>query len=479
MRNKTTDRFAKTKILCTLGPVTSTAEEIKKMLRAGMDGVRLNFSHGDYSFFDSLLSEIHKAEVESSTSVAVLVDLQGPKIRIGGLLEPYYEIKRGEKLEITIDDLLGTQTLVSTSYKPLVRDSQIGEIILIDDGLIRLRIVEKKERSVVCEIINGGILKPKKGMNMPGMNLSTPSVTEKDLRDLEFALQRRVDFIALSFVRKAEDVLMLKQWLAERNYDKPVIAKIEKEEAVECFDEILKAADGIMVARGDLGVEMYACEVPVIQKSIINKCNAVGKLVITATQMLESMINNPIPTRAEASDVANAVWDGTDVVMLSGETSVGKYPIDAVFTMNSIVKYAEANQKFSHEIDYYVPDELEDNLFDSVSRGIVLMSEQIKASAIVVFTHKGRAPKALSKYNPKAKIIAISDEDSVVNNLMLKKGVESVFAHNIHKNDVAIEEAKKIILERELVHQGEVVIFTTGAPISEKSRSNWIRFEVM
>lgn len=479
MRNKSIGRFAKTKILCTLGPVTSTAEEIKKMLSAGMDGVRLNFSHGDYSFFESLFNEIHKAEVESSKSVAVLIDLQGPKIRIGGLLEPAYEIKTGEKIEITIDDLLGTKSLISTSYKPLVQDSQLGEIILIDDGLIRLRIVEKKERSVVCEIINGGILKPKKGMNMPGMNLSTPSVTEKDFRDLEFALQRRVDFIALSFVRKADDVVLLKKWLAERNYDKPVIAKIEKEEAVESFDEILKAADGIMVARGDLGVEMYPCEVPVIQKNIINKCNAVGKLVITATQMLESMINNPIPTRAEASDVANAVWDGTDVVMLSGETSVGKFPIDAVFTMNSIVKYAEANQKFSHEIDYYVPDELEENLFDSVSRGIVLMSEQIKASAIVVFTHKGRAPKVLSKYNPKAKIIAISDEDEVVNNLMLKRGVESVFAHNIHKNDVAIEEAKKIILEKELVHPGEVVIFTTGAPISEKSRSNWIRFEVM
>ncbi len=479
MRNKLIGRFAKTKILCTLGPVTSTAEDIKKMLSAGMDGVRLNFSHGDYSFFDSLFNEIHKAEVESSKSVAVLIDLQGPKIRIGGLPEPAYEIKTGEKIEITIDDLLGTKSLISTSYKPLVQDSQIGEIILIDDGLIRLRIVEKKERSVVCEIINGGILKPKKGMNMPGMNLSTPSVTEKDFRDLEFALQRRVDFIALSFVRKADDVVLLKKWLAEKNYDKPVIAKIEKEEAVENFDEILKAADGIMVARGDLGVEMYPCEVPVIQKNIINKCNAVGKLVITATQMLESMINNPIPTRAEASDVANAVWDGTDVVMLSGETSVGKFPIDAVFTMNSIVKYAEANQKFSHEIDYYVPDELEENLFDSVSRGIVLMSEQIKASAIVVFTHKGRAPKVLSKYNPKAKIIAVSDEDIVVNNLMLKRGVESVFAHNIHKNDVAIEEAKKIILEKELVHPGEVVIFTTGAPISEKSRSNWIRFEVM
>ena len=479
MTNKATEAFAKTKILCTLGPATSSAEAIKRMLSAGMDGVRLNFSHGDYSFFGSLFEEIHKAEVETSNSIAVLIDLQGPKIRIGELMEPSFEIKTGENIEITTDDLIGTKSLISTSYKPLVRDCQIGEIILIDDGLLRLRIIEKKERSVICEVINGGILKPKKGMNMPGMNLSTPSVTEKDFRDLEFALQRRVDFIALSFVRNPDDVLLLKNWLAERNYDKPVIAKIEKPEAVEAFDEILKAADGIMVARGDLGVEMFPCEVPVIQKNIINKCNAVGKLVITATQMLESMINNPIPTRAEASDVANAVWDGTDVVMLSGETSVGKYPIDTVFTMNSIVKFAESNQKFAHNIEYHVPDNLEENLFDSVSRGIVLMSEQIKASAIVVFTHQGRAPKVLSKYKPKAKIIAVSDNDLVVNNLKLKWGVDSVFAHNIHKNDVAIEEAKRIILSMGLVHPGEVVIFTTGAPISEKSRSNWIRFEVM
>jgi len=479
MKKDEIKQFAKTKILCTLGPATSDSNAIIDMLHAGMDGVRLNFSHGDYNFFESLFEQIHKAEVETSSSIAVLVDLQGPKIRIGELAEPSFVINSGDNLEITIEDMLGTKDIVSTSYKPLVQDSKLGEIILIDDGLIRLKIVEKKEKSVICQIINGGVLKPRKGMNMPDMNLSTPSITEKDYRDLEFALKHQVDFIALSFVRKAQDVKDIKKWLKERNFNVPVIAKIEKKEAVECFDEILEAADGIMVARGDLGVELFACEVPVIQKNIINKCNAHGKLVITATQMLESMINNPIPTRAEASDVANAVWDGTDVVMLSGETSVGKYPIDTIKTMDSIVKYAEKNQKFSSEIEYYVPKKLEDNLFDSVSRGIVLMSEQIKAAAIVVFTHQGRAPKILSKYKPKAKIIAVSDMDKVVNNLRLKRGVETIFASNLHKNDVTIEEGKKIILEKKLVKKGDVVIFTTGAPISDKSRSNWIRFEVM
>lgn len=471
--------FAKTKILCTLGPSTCTAEEIKKMVKAGMDGVRLNFSHGDYSFFESLFVEIHKAEVELSTSIAVLIDLQGPKIRIGELAEPSFEILRGQTIEITIDDIKGTKEIVSTSYKSLVNDSNIGEIILIDDGLLRLKIIGKKERGVVCEIINGGILKPKKGMNLPDMNLSTPSVTEKDLRDLEFALKHQVDFIALSFVRKPEDVLRLKKWLEERNCNKPVIAKIEKKEAIDSFEEILKVSDGIMVARGDLGVELSACQVPVVQKNIINKCNSVGKLVITATQMLESMINNPVSTRAEASDVANAVWDGADVVMLSGETSVGKYPIETISTMDSIIKYAEQNQKFSSDIEYYVPDTLEENLFDSVSRGIVLMSEQIHASAIVVFTHKGRYPKMLSKYKPKAKIIAVSDDDKVVNNLRLKWGVESVFAHDIHKADVEIENAKNMIIGLNLVKKGDVVIFTTGAPVSDKSRANWIRFEVI
>ena len=479
MKKDEIKQFAKTKILCTLGPATSDSNAIIDMLHAGMDGVRLNFSHGDYNFFESLFEQIHKAEVETSSSIAVLVDLQGPKIRIGELAEPSFVINSGDNLEITIEDMLGTKDIVSTSYKPLVQDSKLGEIILIDDGLIRLKIVEKKEESVICQIINGGVLKPRKGMNMPDMNLSTPSITEKDYRDLEFALKHQVDFIALSFVRKAQDVKDIKKWLKERNFNVPVIAKIEKKEAVECFDEILEAADGIMVARGDLGVELFACEVPVIQKNIINKCNAHGKLDITATQMLESMINNPIPTRAEASDVANAVWDGTDVVMLSGETSVGKYPIDTIKTMDSIVKYAEKNQKFSSEIEYYVPKKLEDNLFDSVSRGIVLMSEQIKAAAIVVFTHQGRAPKILSKYKPKAKIIAVSDMDKVVNNLRLKRGVETIFASNLHKNDVTIEEGKKIILEKKLVKKGDVVIFTTGAPISDKSRSNWIRFEVM
>ena len=308
--------FTKTKILCTLGPSTYTSEEIKKLILAGLDGVRLNLSHGDYDFYKKVFDNIHNACVDEKTPLAVLVDLQGPKIRIGELIRPEIEIKTGEKIEITTENIKGDNKRIYASYENLPSDAQIGDKVLINDGLIRLRITEKKANSITCLIENGGTLKPRKGMNLPGMKLSTPSVTEKDFHDLEFVLQHRVDYIALSFVRSASDITTLRDWLKSKNYNKPIIAKIEKKEALDDFDKILEAADGIMIARGDLGVEVPPQEVPVIQKDIIKKCNSVGKPVITATQMLESMIDNPIPTRAEASDVANAVWDGTDTIML-------------------------------------------------------------------------------------------------------------------------------------------------------------------
>jgi len=479
MNNKLLESFAKTKILCTLGPATNNAKIINDLILAGMDGIRLNFSHGDYSFYSKIFEEINSACIKENTPLAVLMDLQGPKIRIGELSEPEIEIIDGNKIEITIDDVKGTKDLISTSYKPLPQDSKIGEIILIDDGLLRLKIIEKKSRSVICVIENGGILKPKKGMNLPGMNLSTPSVTDKDFHDLEFALQYRVDYIALSFVRKADDIVHLKEWLRQRNISKPIIAKIEKKEGVDNFDEILEAADGIMVARGDLGVEMLPQEVPVIQKTIIKKCNAVGKLVITATQMLESMVHNPIPTRAEASDVANAVLDGTDAVMLSAETSVGKYPVQTVKIMNDIVKNVELHLPPKRNVEVVVPSNLEENLFDAVGRGITSVSSQVNAIAIVVFTYQGRTAKNFAKYRPKSKIIALSNSFDTMNNLCLRWGVASMFLEDIDKEHIAIDKAKKLILEAGHVKEGDVVIFTAGAPYSEKSRANWLRFEVI
>jgi len=479
MNPRLTEVFAKTKILATLGPSTNTTDDICSLILTGMDGVRLNFSHGNYEFYEKIYENIDKACKNENTPLAILADLQGPKIRIGELAEPEIEIYTGEKIEITPEKIKGTREKISTSYSYLVNDARTGDPILIDDGLIRLRVIDKKENSIVCIIENGGILRPKKGMNLPGMKISAPSVTEKDYRDLEFILKHRVDYIALSFVRSASDISILKSWLKERNREIPVIAKIEKKEAVDNFDEILNTADGIMIARGDLGVELNPEDVPIIQKMIIKKCNEEGKLVITATQMLESMINNPIPTRAEASDVANAVWDGTDVVMLSGETSVGKFPLRAVQVMNDIVKNIEKNLKPHKDLNLKIPEKLEDNLFDSVGRAIAEISRQVNAAAIVAFTYKGRTAINYSKFRPNAKIIAFSNSFNTMNQLCLRWGVTSVFMEDIDKERIAIDKAKKLIIEQGHVKEGDVVIFAAGAPYSEKSRANWIRFEVI
>ena len=479
MNNKLVEVFAKTKILCTLGPSAQTADRIKNLMFAGMDGVRLNFSHGSYAFFEGVFDEIHKACTDEKTPLAILIDLQGPKIRIGELVKPEIVLLENDTIEITIENVVGNEQIISTSYKSLPQDAELGDLILIDDGLLKLKVIEKKTNSIICSIQTGGILKPKKGMNLPGMKLSTDSFTEKDRNDISFALKHRIDFIALSFVRSASDVVKLREWLKSENAVRPIIAKIEKKEAIENFDEILEVSDGIMIARGDLGVELPAQDVPVLQKEIIKKCNSAGKLVITATQMLESMIYNPIPTRAEASDVANAVWDGTDVVMLSGETSVGKYPVETVKMMNDIIRNAEERITNYHEYVFEIPKKIEDNLFDSVGRAIKNISDQIKAKAIVTFTIEGRTARNLSKFRPKAKIISFTNKFETMNNLCLYWGVTSVFFEEIDKEHMAIEEAKKRIKDSGHLNTGDLVIFTAGAPYSEKSRANWMRFEII
>jgi pyruvate kinase len=470
---------ARTKILATLGPQTSSAETLMELIKAGVDGVRFNMSHGNYNFFTELFEKINTACLELESPLATLIDLQGPKIRIGELIRPTISIETGEQIEITIDDIKGDEKIISTSYKQLIDNAQIDSPILINDGLIRLKIKEKKKKSIICEIENGGILSPRKGMNLPGIKLSTPSITEKDFRDLEFIIKHRVDYIALSFVRSAKDIIELKKWLKDKKQNIPVIAKIEKNEAIDDFDAILKECEGIMIARGDLGVELSPQEVPYIQKQIIKKCNEEGKLVITATQMLESMIHSPIPTRAEASDVANAVWDGTDVVMLSGETSIGKFPVQTVKLMNEIILNSEKHPVNKAELNFVIPNNLEENLFDSLFRGIAETIKQINAQAVVVFTYKGRSARRLSKYKPAAKIIAISDRFETMNSLCLRWGVASLFMEKIDKENTAIDKAKEMILNTGLVGEGEMVIFMAGTPFSEKSRVNWLRFEVM
>ncbi len=470
-------RNIKTKILATIGPSTDSKEQLTALVNAGVSAFRLNFSHGNKEYFEDLFKKIYDVCKTTERPIPILQDLQGPKIRIGELKEPSIEIYTGETIEITIDKLIGNRNIISCSYTSLVNDASIGNTILIDDGLIKLEVIEIKERSLICKIIEGGTLKPKKGMNLPGMKLSTPSLTEQDKSNLKFALQHRVDFVALSFVRFSDDIIELKNYMKELGYSKPIIAKIEKPEAVENFEEILKVADGIMVARGDLGVELAPQLVPIIQKNIIRRCNAVGKLVITATQMLESMIHNPIPTRAEASDVANAVLDGTDVVMLSGETAAGKFPIEAIKIMKDILLSTESQSQFQYKVKYDIPTAMEDNIFDATGKGFTDIANQINAAAIVVFTHKGRKAKILAKYKPRTQIIAFSNSFETLNILNLYKGIIPFYLEKIHDQDESIKLAKEYLLSHNLCSKGELILFTAGAPISEKSRKSWLYFD--
>ncbi|MCC6866516.1 MAG: pyruvate kinase [Ignavibacteria bacterium] len=473
---KTAKSNKNTKILATLGPAADTKEKIIELINAGIDGVRLNFSHGSHDYYDQVFKNINDACVATSEPISILIDLQGPKIRVGELLMPEYELNEHDHIEITMHEIVGTNERFSCSYKGLSRDAKVGDSIFIDDGLIKLLVVAVENDSIFCTVLEGGTLKPRKGINLPGMELSLPSLSEKDFNDIDFALNHRVDFIALSFVRKSSDITQLRVYLNERGYDKNIIAKIEKPEAVTNFDDILKESDGIMIARGDLGVELPPQSVPVIQKSIIRKCNRHGKPVITATQMLESMIHNAVPTRAETSDVANAVWDGSDVVMLSGETSVGEYAVETVEMMQKILIETEANMNLVKIERKEMPLTLEETVFDSVGKALADMAVQLNASAVVSFTRRGRMAKAMSKFRPSTKIIAMSDSFEVMNVLRLIWGIIPIYFEDLPDEKSAIKDARKILLDKNIVNPGDTIIFTSGAPVDEKGKDIWIRF---
>jgi pyruvate kinase len=470
--------FKNTKILSTLGPVSDTKEQIIELIEAGIDGVRLNFSHGSHDYYEKIFKNVNDACVAVSEPIAILVDLQGPKIRVGELAESQYTLKDSDIVEITMHDITGTNKKFSCSYKGLVNDAKTGDNIYIDDGLIKMVVTSVNPDSLICTVIEGGILKPRKGINLPGMNLSLPSLSEKDYLDLDFALTHRVDFIALSFVRQAKDIFELRNYLLSKGFDKNIIAKIEKPEAVKNFDDILEASDGIMIARGDLGVELPPQEVPSIQKNIIRKCNRKGKMVITATQMLESMINHPVPTRAETSDVANAVWDGTDVVMLSGETSVGKFAIESVEMMNDIIIETEANMDLVRRdiFDMPVPASEEGNVFDSVGKALANMAVQLNAEAVVTFTRRGRMARALSRFRPKTRIVTLSDNFDIMNVLRMIWGICPIYFEDSPDEFIAMKNALKLLKNKSLVNEGDLVIFTSGAPADEKGKDIWIRF---
>ena len=454
----------KTKIICTLGPASSSAETLVDLIASGMGIVRLNFSHGTQGQHDEALKNVHRAVERAGVEVSVLQDLQGPKIRIGELSVPSIDLRQGEKLVITTEPLVGGPGRVSTTYEGLSHDVQPGVDILLDDGKLRLKVLEVKGKDVTCEILVGGSLSAHKGINLPGVAVSAPSLTEKDIQDLEFGLERDVDFVALSFVRTAG--------LRPR-----IIAKIEKPQAIANIDEIISATDGVMVARGDLGVELPAEDVPILQKMIVARCNGAGKPVIIATQMLESMVSSPTPTRAEVSDVANAVLDGGDAVMLSGETSVGKYPVETVRIMARIIRKVESESQGRRHLIMESRTTVE-NRHDALGRSACVLADQMRAAAIVTVTNSGQTARVIARYRPDPPIIAVTDSARTLRSLGLVWGVRGLIIENLgDDSDSALARVQERLTASGLVKRGEYIVLLAGQPFFARGSTNFIKVE--
>lgn len=462
----------KAKIVSTIGPATDTKEQVVKLMKAGMNIARLNFSHGSYKTHLQNIKNIREAEEEVGRPVAIVQDLQGPKIRIGRVRDGQVEIKNGDKLVITIQELLGDEIRVSTSYQNLPNDVNKGDRILIDDGVLELKVTKKTQKEVYCTVVNGGILKPNKGINLPGVKVSAPTLTEKDKADLLFGLQNGVDYVALSFVRDPKDILAVKKIVKQAGKKTPVIAKVERFEAIQQIDEIIRVADVILIARGDLGVELPTEDVPVIQKSIIRKCNLQGVPVITATQMLESMITNPRPTRAEASDVANAIFDGTDCVMLSGETASGKFPIEAVKMMDKIIRTTELEiYKQGKESKNAAGLGADYSITDAITFSASQTAKNLNASAIIPLTNSGRNAKKMSTQRPHCQILSLTQDKEIQRQLTLYWGVKSFLLETLDEN-FSFEKIERLVTNSIFVSDGDVVILTASIPFKQQGETN-------
>lgn len=451
----------RTKILCTIGPSTNKVETLVELINVGMNAARLNFSHGTHQEHLEMISNIREASRITNKPISLIQDLQGPKIRTGKVENGKVHLEDGAEFTITIDDIeIGNSEKVSTNYKNLVKEVKAGNEILLDDGYMILKAIKVIGNDIHTRVIKGGVLKNNKGIVTPGVTSTAPSLSEKDLEDLKFGLEKGVDVVALSFVRSERDILELKTTMKIFKRQVPIIAKIERFEGVNSLEAILEEVDAIMVARGDLGLEMPTEQVPALQKEIIDKCNFFGKPVITATQMLESMINNPRPTRAEASDVANAVLDGTDCVMLSGETSVGKYPIDAVSYMCRIIKEIEKKYDFGHSRAFENQNTHE--ISDAMGQAATLIAEQIDAKAIVAYTGSTFTAKNISKYRPRIPIIGISDDEHIYNRLALVWGIDSKLIKEVD-NPSDFELILKYITEEvEYINPGDRIVYIAG-----------------
>lgn len=469
----------KTKIVCTIGPASNSYEKIEKLIQGGMDVARLNFSHGSHEKHHQVIENIRQASLKTNESVAILQDLGGPKIRIGKIEKESILLKEGSFFILTNRKIPGDEQGVSVTFPFLPQKVKKGDRIFLADGTLELKVKELTSTDIICRIMRGGKLTSNKGINIPNISMDISSLTEKDYQDILFGIKNKVDFIGLSFTRNAEDVLGARKFLKENGAeDISLIAKIEKKEAVNNLKEIIEASDGIMIARGDLGVEIPLENVPLVQKDIIKKCNFVGKPVITATQMLMSMVGSPRPTRAEVTDVANAILDGTDAIMLSEETAVGNYPVEAVETMNKIalrVEKAIDYEKILSERSLSVKP----TNSDAISHATCQVALDLKAKAIVTFTLSGSTARMVSRYRPPVPIIAASTRDSTVRKLALSWGVYPFKSDELENTDDMIEKSKKIALKTGLAKSGDKIIITAGIPFKIPGTTNLLKVETL
>ena len=455
----------KTKVVCTMGPNTNDRELLKKLIENGMDAARFNFSHGDHEEQKSRMDLLKELRQELNTNTAILLDTKGPEIRTGVLKGgKRIMLKAGEQFTLTTEEIEGDESKVSITYEGLVQDVDAGRVILIDDGLIELKVVGKSEKEIFCEVINGGELGERKGVNVPNVAVRLPAITEKDKDDIRFGVEQGIDFIAASFVRNAECVLEIKAYLKELGAPYvPIIAKVENAEGIKNIDEIIRAADGVMVARGDLGVEIPAEEVPYLQKMIIQKCNMNFKTVITATQMLDSMMRNPRPTRAEVTDVANAVYDGTDAVMLSGETAQGKYPLEALQMMVHIIQNTEQHLDYEGMLEK-TGGHLKSGVSSAIGYSSVLAASNLNAKCIITPSVSGATARVVSNLRPRQVILGVTPNERTLRRMSIYWGVKPIKSQAFNTTDDICDGAIELAKVKQFVETGEIVVITAGIP---------------
>ncbi len=468
----------KTKIVCTIGPASQETDTLEKFLVNGMNVARLNFSHGTYEEHRSRIASIRQASKNTGIPVAIMLDTKGPEIRVGFFKNGRIKLSEGNEFVLTTRQITGTEKEASVNYEKLPEDVKVGNQVLLDDGLISLRVKKVEGTEIICEVENGGELSDRKKVNIPGVNVNLPGLTEKDIDDIRLGIEEDVDIIAASFIRNAEDVINIRRVLERYDSEINIISKIENRQGVENLDEIIRVSDGIMVARGDLGVEIPAEEVPIVQKKLISRCNTAGKPVITATQMLESMIRNPRPTRAEASDVANAIYDGTDAIMLSAETATGKYPVEAVQTMSRIAVRIEESLDWE-EFSKKRASTVAKSTTEAISYATCASAHSLGAAAIITATKSGSTARMVSKYSPKVPIVAVTPNQKTRQQLLLVKGVYPLISPESETTDGMITIAVDTAVQAGYVKNGELVVITAGVPVGIPGSTNLIKIHTV